>query len=108
MASFTFTLDTGRTYWLPGLIRGTVTTGVTASATRSGQTVNVQRLTLQGHPGNGGNNVAFGDSSIATDASTGRVLLAGDVQEFDGTPTTTLNRYVAVSATTTKLNVELE
>lgn len=108
MPALQVTLDTGRRYLLLGLINGTLTTGVTrnpTTATRPGQTRNVDRLILQADPTNGGSNVAYGDNTIATDGTSGRVMLAADIDVFQGPPCEPLNKYIAVSANGTKLNI---
>jgi hypothetical protein len=109
MPSLTIAMDTGARYHLLSVIRGVTTAGITltpTTGTRPGATANVDRLVLQGHPDNGGGNVAYGDRGIATDGSSGSILLAGDKDVFQGPPCESLNKYVAVSASGTKLNVE--
>lgn len=109
MPSVSATFNTGARYHLLGVIRGTTTSGVTlapTTATRPGQTPNVDRLVLQADPDGGGNVVAYGDRAIATDGSTGRRMLAGDVDVFQGPPCESLNKYIAVSTNGTKLNIE--
>ena len=108
MPSLTASFDTGRTYQLLGVIQGTVTTGVTLAPTggkRPGQTENVTRLIIKSDDANGGNKLAYGDAGIATDGSTGRVMVAGDVDMFQGPPCPTLLMYLSVSVSGTKADL---
>jgi hypothetical protein len=108
MPSIVIAMNTGAIYNLRDVIRGTVTTGITltpTTGTRPGQPANVDRLLLRADPTNGAKNVAYGDAGIATDGSSGRVMLAGDEDIFQGRPCPSLNRYLAVSASGAKLEV---
>lgn len=108
MPSWTIAFNTGARYHLLSVLRGVTTTGVTITptgGTRPGQTANVDRLILQADVNNGAGNVAYGDKGIATDGTSGRIMLAADEDVFQSPPCQTLNLYVAVSASGAKLNV---
>ena len=108
MNSLSIALDTGARYRLLDIIRGVTTAGVTldpTTATRPGQSANVDRLTLQADNANGGNIISYGDASIPTTGLGGLQMLAGDVEMFQGTPCPTLDFYIAVTVNGTKLRV---
>ena len=112
MPSIQLQLDTGNLYNLYNVITGVQTIGVTINSpnkTMPGISRNCDRLVISSDPINGANEIAYGDGSIDTDGTKGKVLLAGDSDVLQSPPAVSLpNKFLSVSANDTLVNLYWE
>lgn len=98
-------------FQIGGLLRGTVTAGVTVSQTYPNAGKTAAYLSIQSDPGNAGLTVYKGDSQLAVDGShQGRTMQPGDIDIPTRSPSNnvSLEDKFITGTNTAKVNIEVD